>query len=171
MPTNNLPQPEKKPALPESAQAPEIIQPPVLELEKTETAAAETPRKTELKAAEESKSVPLAAPIAAPLPPAPPAKPAELIGVEKIMSEGLEKVFVEMEPEDQQKFKIKGEETAVKIWQTLQSAKIQVQKIIDLIRGWLKMVPGINRYFLEQETKIKTDKIIELAKKQKNNEP
>ncbi len=81
------------------------------------------------------------------------------------MSEGLEKVFVDMSPEEQEKFKVKGEETAIKIWQVLQSAKIQVQKIIDLIRDWLKLVPGINRYFLEQETKIKTDKIIELTKK------
>ncbi|MEK7508998.1 MAG: hypothetical protein AAB568_04060 [Patescibacteria group bacterium] len=165
MPTNNIPQPEKKPTLPESAQAPEIIQRPVLELEKTE-AIAETPRETELQATEESKVAPAPAPsLVTPPPPTPSAKPEQLIGVEKIMSDGLEKVFVEMSPEEQQKFKIKGEETAIKIWQTLQSAKIQVQKIIDLIRGWLKMVPGINRYFLEQETKIKTDKIIELIKK------
>ena len=165
MPTNNTPQPEKKPTLPESAKVPEIIQPPVLESEKTE-AVTEAPRETELQATEETQTVSPAPPATAtPAPYTPSAKPEQLIGVEKIMSDGLEKVFVEMSPEEQQKFKIKGEETAIKIWQTLQSAKIQVQKIIDLIRGWLKMVPGINRYFLEQETKIKTDKIIELAKR------
>lgn len=164
MAITNTPQPEKKPTLPESAKATEIIQKPVLELEKTEAVAAETTRETELQAAEEAKVIPSPLP-PAPVVAAPPAKPEELTRVENIMSEGLEKVFVEMAPEEQQKFKTKGEETAIKIWQVLQSAKIQVQKIIDLIRDWLKLVPGVNRYFLEQETKIKTDKIIELTKK------
>jgi len=33
---------------------------------------------------------------------------------------------------------------------------------------WLKILPGVNKFFLEQEAKIKTDKI--LALKNKNNQ-
>jgi hypothetical protein len=31
---------------------------------------------------------------------------------------------------------------------------------------WLKLLPGVNRFFLEQEAKIKTDRIIHLKKTQ-----
>ena len=37
-------------------------------------------------------------------------------------------------------------------------------KIIDVIKKWLSIIPGINKFFLEQEAKIKTDKIMELKK-------
>jgi hypothetical protein len=47
----------------------------------------------------------------------------------------------------------------------LGQTKIKVNKIIDLIRRWLKLIPGINKFFLEQEVKIKADKIIRLKDK------
>jgi len=47
------------------------------------------------------------------------------------------------------------------------SFKIKARKVLHLIRDWLKIIPGINKYFLEQEAKIKTDKIIELAEQEK----
>ena len=36
---------------------------------------------------------------------------------------------------------------------------------MSLIREWLKVIPGINKFFLEQTVKIKTDKIINRAHK------
>ena len=46
-------------------------------------------------------------------------------------------------------------------WATTGKAK----KIFQLILEWLKLLPGINRFFLEQEAKIKTDRIIHLNQK------
>mgnify|MGYP001610034885 CR=1 FL=1 len=106
------------------------------------------------------------APVPAPIAPQP--KSELLIEVEDILSEDMEDVFKNMSPDNQQKFKAKGEEIARTIWQMIETAKLQLKKVLTLLREWLKMVPGVNRYFLEQETKIKIDKIIDLVKKQKH---
>jgi hypothetical protein len=104
--------------------------------------------------------VPLPTPISAR-----PAKSPELVHIEKILSEGLEEVYQKMLPEKQQLFKEKGEETASKIDELLKKVVIQAQKILELIKGWLRLIPGVNKFFLEQEAKIKTDKIIAISEK------
>ncbi len=84
--------------------------------------------------------------------------------IENIMAEGLDQAFLQMTSQQQQKFKSEGEKTAQKISQLLTKAKTGAEKIVDLIRRWLKLVPKINRFFLEQEAKIKTDKILKIKK-------
>lgn len=108
------------------------------------------------------------------LPPAPaaavqlsqikPVKDKDLIAVENILSENLAEAFMQLSPKKQQEFKEEGEKVANTIWQMVESAKIQVRKVITLIKDWLKKLPGLNKFFLEQETKIKTDKIIALVR-------
>jgi len=80
--------------------------------------------------------------------------------IENILAEDLTDIFLKMTPAQQEEFRIKGEETASKIRVLLTSAKVNVKKILVLIGDWLKIIPGINRFFLEQEAKIKTDKIL-----------
>ena len=63
-----------------------------------------------------------------------------------------------------EEFKLKGEQAASQIRELLKSAHIKVKKILRLILDWLRMLPGVNHFFLEQEAKIKTDKIIALKK-------
>ena len=46
----------------------------------------------------------------------------------------------------------------------LKAAKVQVDKVFDLIKNWLGLIPGVNKYFLRQESKIKTDKLLKLKK-------
>ena len=89
-----------------------------------------------------------------------------LIEIESILAEDLEDVYFKMDSVLQQKFKNEGEKTAVKIEQQLQQTKMRVNKIFKLILEWLKIIPGINKYFIKQEAKIKTDKIIKLKQKQ-----
>lgn len=90
------------------------------------------------------------------------------VEVEHIMEEGLKDAYRELTPVQQQQFKIKGEETAWKIRELLRATHVKVKKIFELLIEWLKMLPGINRFFLEQEAKIKTDKIIALHEKNKH---
>ena len=45
----------------------------------------------------------------------------------------------------------------------IETGKAVGRKILKLIRSWLKLIPGVNKFFLEQEAKIKTDKIVDLA--------
>lgn len=150
----------------EKPEAPDLGQ--TAESQATETAekALETIPKPEEQVFEEEKApAGIVSPLASAPPLTPQPKEEHLIAVEKILEEDLDDTFLNLPPETQQKFKIEGEKTALTIWQMVESAKVQIKRVIQLIRRWLKIIPGINRFFLEQETKIKTDKILELAKK------
>ena len=94
-----------------------------------------------------------------------PIKDAVIIKIEKIMEEGLNDSFQRLSPVAKQEFKLKGEQTASQIRELLKSAHVKVKKILRLILDWLRILPGINHFFLEQEAKIKTDKIIALKNK------
>lgn len=87
------------------------------------------------------------------------------VKIEKIMEEGMNDAFQRLSPIAQQEFKIKGEKTATKINELLRSTHVKAKQIFRLIIEWLKMLPGVNKFFLEQEAKIKTDKILEIKKR------
>ncbi|OGH64611.1 MAG: hypothetical protein A3J66_00750 [Candidatus Magasanikbacteria bacterium RIFCSPHIGHO2_02_FULL_47_14] len=86
--------------------------------------------------------------------------------VETILEEGLKDAFKELTPLQREKFKIEGEKIAWEIRNLIRSTKVKVKGIFSLIVEWLKLLPGVNRFFLVQEAKIKTDKIIALAHQQ-----
>lgn len=89
--------------------------------------------------------------------------------IEDILSADLVELYQQMDAEKQQEFKVKGEETASKIAELVGSAKATAKKVVSLIIDWLKIIPGVNKFFLEQEAKIKTDKILDLAQKDQEN--
>lgn len=92
-----------------------------------------------------------------------PVKRDELtLSIEKVLEEGLGDSYQRLSPVAKQEFKIKGEEVAVKIRELVAVTHIKAKKIFKLILEWLKLLPGVNRFFLEQEAKIKTDRIIHL---------
>lgn len=91
-------------------------------------------------------------------------KSEQRIEIEHILAEGLEDFYKTMPENRKKEFKVKGEETAGRIEKLLMKSKVKVKKIVSLIKSWLKMIPGVNKYFLEQESKIKADKIIESKK-------
>lgn len=87
--------------------------------------------------------------------------------IEQILEEDLGDVYLQMTQEEQREFKGKGEETASKIRILIQQFKLRAKEILKLIKDWLTFIPGVNKYFMEQEAKIKTDKILEMAEEQK----
>jgi len=84
--------------------------------------------------------------------------------IENILAKDLEEIYMNLSPEKKAEFKKTGEQTASKINQLLTKTKINVGEIIRLIKKWLSLIPGINKYFLEQEAKIKADELIRLRK-------
>lgn len=84
--------------------------------------------------------------------------------IEEFLAIGLDDFFLKMDASKQQEFKQKGEETADDINKLLDKTKIKVKKIVDLIKKWLSIIPGVSKIFLEQEAKNRTDKIIKLKK-------
>ncbi len=87
--------------------------------------------------------------------------------IESILAEDLTDLYLKMTPSQQLVFKQKGEETATRIRQLLGQAKVNAKKIFSLLREWLKLIPGVNRFFLEQEAKIKTDKLLFLDEQER----
>lgn len=84
--------------------------------------------------------------------------------IESILEEDLKDVYFSMNETDRARFKKKGDETASKIKELLARAHIKAKEIVNLLIDWLKLIPGVNRFFLEQEAKIKADKILAIKK-------
>ena len=84
--------------------------------------------------------------------------------IEDIMAKDLDELYLELPENKRMAFKKVGEETALKINELMIKGKSAAKKIVGLIKKWLSMIPGVNKYFLEQEAKIKTDEILKLVK-------
>ncbi len=80
--------------------------------------------------------------------------------IEDIMEEDLGDVYQALPPEAKKVFREKGEETAVEIESMLHRVKLKSKDVFKLLFGWMKVIPSVNRYFLKQEAKIKTDEIM-----------
>lgn len=85
--------------------------------------------------------------------------------IEGILEEDLTDFYSSLSPEKQIQFRLKGEETLSKIMEIVSKTRVNARKIFKLIKIWLKTIPGVNRFFLEQEAKIKTDKILHVTDK------
>lgn len=129
-----------------------------------ETAREERPRTQGEKGAMERAAEGLKQKIRKPKQPAvaPVIRDALTMQVEKIMEENLQDAYKALSSVKQQELKIMGERTAYAIRQLLAKTRVKVKKIFTLLLKWLQLLPGVNRYFLEQEAKIKADKILSL---------
>lgn len=99
---------------------------------------------------------------AAPVVVSPSLKSETLLRIEQVMEERLQSVFHEMSPNVKVVFKQKGEQTASEIEVLMHKVKIQSKKIFHLLFAWLRIIPGVNQYFLEQEAKLKTDELLQM---------
>lgn len=82
--------------------------------------------------------------------------------IENILEEDLADIYFKLTPIEQASFKVKGEEAAKAIAVEMTKPKLKIKRIIDIIHSWLKTISGLNSFFLEQITKIKTDKLLAL---------
>jgi hypothetical protein len=164
-------EPIRKPRIEQGLMPPES--PAVESLEETETGVdAEAPAQ-EVEIQEEAPE-PVRQEVAAQAPePAPvaaqvvPQKDRLSQEIESVLQEDLTDIYLKMPPGKQKQFAAKGEETAGKIKKLMTKAKINARKVFGLIRDWLKIIPGVNKFFLEQEAKIKTDKLLLVAEEEK----
>lgn len=84
--------------------------------------------------------------------------------IERILEEDLIPLYRELTPEQKIIFRTQGELTASKIEALLRETKVRVGEIIKLIMLWLSFLPGVNKFFIEQEAKLKADKILFLRR-------
>jgi len=90
------------------------------------------------------------------------AKDEVVIEVEKILEEGIGPFYEALPEEAKPVFKKRGEEVATQIAEMVRHMHLRVRKVVRLISDWLKTIPGINKFFLEQEAKIKADMLKQL---------
>ena len=90
------------------------------------------------------------------------AKDEVLVEVERILEDGLGNYFNGLPEQAQTRFKKKGEEVAFQIAVMVRGFKVRARKVLQMIHDWLLTIPGVNKFFLEQESKIKTDRILAL---------
>ncbi len=106
--------------------------------------------------------------------PAPIQKDDVTVALEKILEDGLGEHVSAMPEEARVRFLYKGQETAVALTNMVRRYKVQAKRVIELLRSWLLTIPGVNKFFLEQEAKIKTDRILAFEKtyrEQQENKP
>lgn len=85
--------------------------------------------------------------------------------IESILSDGLGELYRGLPTQVQEKFRVQGEQVSSKIQEMITHAKITARKVAALIRSWLRLIPGVSHFFLEQEAKIKTDRVMEYSEK------
>lgn len=89
--------------------------------------------------------------------------------IEDILSEDLAEAYLSMTPQQRIAFKEKGEEISNNVARMVERGRLKVKKVIQWIRDWLRMIPSVDKFFFEQETKIKVDKIVAYHEKRQNN--
>ncbi|MEK7665615.1 MAG: hypothetical protein AAB337_01905 [Patescibacteria group bacterium] len=87
--------------------------------------------------------------------------------IEQVLSQDLDELYNELAPDKKERFKVEGEKVASLIRQMMKKGKLHTRKVLVLIRRWLGLIPGVNRFFLEQESKIKTDRILMIEEEEK----
>lgn len=93
--------------------------------------------------------------------------PATLSGVteqrlRRILSEDMAELITPLTLESRREFQAEGLKTVSKLEELLRRTHIQLRQVWKLLWDWLKRLPGVNRFFLEQEVKKKTEEIMEL---------
>ncbi len=137
--------------------------------ERKDTFLEEEGKTTEVELTKEIEGVPTSAP-ATPIV----QKDEVTLEVEKILEKDLGEFYAQLPPEAKEKFRKKGEEAATEISGMVRSFKLKFSRALRLVRDWLLTIPGVNRFFLEQQAKLKIDlleALVDERKEQAMNQP
>jgi len=91
-----------------------------------------------------------------------PEKSETLRKIEHILQEDMGEIYAEMPPDKKVEFKQEGEAAAKEIEGMLFKVSVHSKKILKLLLHWLKIIPGVNKFFLSQEAKLKADEIMKV---------
>lgn len=111
------------------------------------------------------QEVPTAVPSAAAPSSTPIKKSLLLQNIEGVLEEDLLELYKALTPSQRKQFKTEGERAARAIERLFKKAAVTVMEIIRLIRRWLRLLPGVNIFFIEKEAKIKAERILALKRK------
>jgi len=91
----------------------------------------------------------------------------EVKKIESVLEEGMKEIYISLPEEKKKEFKSKGESVARQINAILHATKKKMGEIISLIISWLKIIPGVSRFFVEQQAVLKAQKLLNSNDKKK----
>ncbi|MBI2482608.1 hypothetical protein HYV74_00335 [Candidatus Uhrbacteria bacterium] len=111
-----------------------------------------------------------AAPVAPPAAPvaqaaAPQKSPLREEIEQALADDRLRKLYLHLAPAVQASFREAALRLAERIERMLASGKLDIHDLHEGITNWLRVIPNVNRWFLLQEAKVKTDAILVLQAK------
>jgi len=83
--------------------------------------------------------------------------------VERVLEADLWDIYIGLPEDFRAIFLSLGQTTALAIRAQIAMTHVRASRIHDLVHKWLKKIPGVNEFFLLQESKIKTDQFMRLA--------
>lgn len=84
--------------------------------------------------------------------------------VERALEDKLWEIYLALPEGPRQRFKEGGEICATELRELAEKSRVNPRNVLTLIKKWLKLIPVVNKWFLWQEAKIKTDKFMRLHK-------
>lgn len=84
--------------------------------------------------------------------------------IEEILAQDLGELYKTLTPQQRTLFKLEGEKAAARIEEQVAKPRVKIKEILHIIREWLKLLPGVNKFFIEKEVKIKTERILMIKK-------
>jgi hypothetical protein len=91
--------------------------------------------------------------------------------IQTILEEHLDTYYQEFPEEAKGRFLQKGREVAMEIAQMIRAVHLNTKRVLHLIRDWLLTIPGVNKFFLEQEAKVKTDRVTAFEAERRTSPP
>ena len=101
---------------------------------------------------------------------APQEKDKYRVKVERILEQNLWDLYFALPQGAREKFKAEGEAAAAKLRAAIETKKVKPNTIVAAVHKWLRTIPRVNPYFLEQEAKIKTDQVMNLVEERRKEE-
>lgn len=91
--------------------------------------------------------------------------------VERILEDNLWDLYRTLPQGSRAKFKEQGEALAATLRGSLDLPKFRADDAYTAVAKWLKTIPRVNPYFLQQEAKIKTDRYVKLRREHEEAPP
>jgi len=86
---------------------------------------------------------------------------------ERKLEDGLWDAYKSMSPGLRAAFKAEGERIAAVAREGIRSGRLAAETLLQMIVAWLRMIPQVNRWFLVQDAKLKTDALIRMVTEHK----
>lgn len=99
-----------------------------------------------------------------------PAKDKYRVRVERVLEQNLWELYLALPQASREAFKAKGEAAAAALRSAMESKSVRPAQVLAPVHRWLKTIPHVNPYFLEQEAKIKTDLVMALVDERRKEE-